>query len=324
MQKYRLVVVAVLLASLLAGCGGLALLNLVFKALAAGALVAQVTDFLGLDSDEFTLYFDGYNTGQHPDAERRLNLTGLPAGHHLLTLASDDQRVGFHQHVLVMPDQQLNLGAINPIQGGIISGQVMRRVGNTQVPLANVRVAAVLASDTAAGQQTILPPQDDTTLVMMGFTDASGNYRLGPAQFGDWLVTVAYPAHYGDVASAQVSAGNDAEDVDLLLAPNPGETAPAIVQGTVVRDGGGALSNALVALNLGTPLIPEFSNPTAQPVFAWSSVAIPTSTVGAYTLTAPPGAHELYGFKYGFRAEVADVELESDQVVTADISLQAR
>lgn len=324
MTKYRLVVVAVLLASLLAGCGGLALLNLVFQALAAGALVAQVTDFLGLDNDQYTLYFDGYNTGQHPNNDRQLNLAGLPAGHHLLTLASDDRKIGFHQHVLVVPNQQLNLGAINPIQGGVITGQVMRQVGSTQVPLANVRVAAVLASHAAPSQQTILPPQDDNTLVMMGFTDANGNYRLGPAQFGEWVVTAVYPSHYTDVASAQVSAGNDAGNVNLLLAPNPGEPASAIVQGTVVRQAGGALPNSLVALNLGTPLVPEYSAPSAQPIFVWSSVATVTSTVGAYTLTAPTGSHELYGFKYGFRAEVAEVDLESNQVVTADISLQAR
>jgi len=340
MPKYVSLPVAILLICLLAGCASIALLSLVFKALSVGALYAEVSNLFGHDSAEFTLYFDGYDTGRHPNADGSLNLDGLPVGHHLLTLADTDRSVGFHKHVLITAGGSLSLGSITPIQGGTISGRLRRHVGSTDVPLAGVRVAAVFGGGAllqqATGRQVTLPPQNDTDVVIMGLTDANGQYELGPAQFGSWAVTAAYPGHAADVVIAQVAGGDDATNVNLLLPADPTAQAPPTIQGTVVKKAGGALAAALVALNLATPFAPEVdaARQTAlttqlgalysQPWFAWSSLATQTSAAGAYALVGLPGTHSLYGFAYGYRAETADVTLGPGEVLNADFTLQAR
>jgi hypothetical protein len=340
MSKYAALPVAILLVCLLAGCAGIALLSLVFKALSVGALYAEVSNLFGHDSTEFTLYFDGYDTSRHPAPDGRLNLDGLPVGDHLLTLAEGGKTVGFHKHVFIAANQSINLGSITPIQGGTISGRLRRRVGATEVPLAGVRVAAIFGGGAiiqqATGRQITLPPQNDTDVVIMGFTDATGQYQLGPAQFGSWVVTAAYPGHSADAVIAQVASGANATNVNLLLPADPAAQAPPTVQGTVVKSAGGVLASALVALDLATPFAPavdaaregalttEFGALLAQPWFAWSSLATETSAAGAYALAGLPGAHSLYGFTYGYRAEAADVTLSPGEVLNADFTLQPR
>lgn len=331
---------AAFLACFVTGCAGLALLTLIFRLVAVGALVAQINDFLGRDSSEFSLYFDGYDTGVQPNPDKTLNLTGLPTGHHLLTLATQDRRVGFHKHVFIEANQRLNLGAINAIQGAVISGRVRRLVGGSAVPLAGVLVGAVyggneiIQSDT--GRLITFPPQNDSEDIVMGFTDENGHYRLGPMRYGAWLVTSAYPGHFADVAIVTVSGGHDAENVNLLLPPDASAPQPGHIQGTVVEEGKGVLANALVALVLGAPFAPpvdaarqgelenQFGALRSQPWAAWTCIATQTSPAGAYLLVAPPGTHRLYGFKYGYRAVTADVALQAGEIVTGNFALQKR
>ena len=118
MSKYASLPVAILLICLLGGCAA-GLLALAFKALAVGALYAEVSSLFGHASSEFTLYFDGYDTGRHPATDGTLNLDGLPVGHHLLTLADTDKMVGFHKHVEIAANHSLDLGSVTPIQGGV-------------------------------------------------------------------------------------------------------------------------------------------------------------------------------------------------------------
>ncbi|MBU0610777.1 MAG: carboxypeptidase-like regulatory domain-containing protein [Armatimonadetes bacterium] len=340
MSKLTMLPIAILLVCLLAGCAGLALLSLVFKALTVGALIAEVTDLFGHDSTEFTLYFDGYDTGRHPGTNGSINLTGLPTGHHLLTLAETDKTVGFHKHVNIATNGNLNLGTITPIQGGTIAGRLQRVVGGTNVPLAGVRVAAIFGGGAliqqATGQLTTLPPQNDTDVVMMGFTDATGQYKLGPAAYGSWLVTAAYPGHLADAVVTQVTGGSSPTNVNLLLPPDPVAAASPTIAGTVVKENGGVLADALVALNLGTPFTPavdparvtaltgQLGTLTNQPWFAWSSLATTTSAAGAYNLVALPGPHSLYGFTYGYVATATDVNLAAGEILNADFTLEAR
>jgi len=343
MSRLATLPVAILLICLLSGCAGLALLSLVFKALAVGALVAQVSDLFkfGHTSTEFTLYFDGYDTGKHPNPDGALNIDGLPTGHHLLTVTETTKTVGFHKHVLIAANHSLSLGSITPIQGGTISGQVRRQVGANRVPLAGVRVAAVSGGGAvisqAVGRLITLPPDNDTDVVIMGFTDSTGHYQLGPASFDQpWVVTAAYPGYLTDAVIAQVSAGNSPDNVDLLLPPDNAAPAPASVQGTVLKKGGGSLPTSLVALNLATPFAPHVDDPRMnaltgvvgplrdQPWFAWASVATVSSDAAAYNLAAPPGTNDLYAFKFGYRAETTQVTLNSGEVFTADFTLAAR
>ncbi len=342
MSKYASLPAAILIICLLSGCAG-ALLALVFKALAVGALVAEVDDLVsfGKDSTEYTLYFDGHNTGKHPNSDGKLNLEGLPTGHHLLTLADTDMKIGFHKHVLITASGSLNLGSVTMIEGGTISGRLRRQVGGTNVPLAGVRVAAISGGGDlitqSTGRQLTLPPENDTDVVMMGFTDENGYYKLGPASFEQpWIVTAAYPGCLTDVKIVQVSSGSSPDDVNLLLPPDEAAAEPPNVQGTVVKKSGGVLDSALVALDLATPFGPEVSSDRedelasslgtlrAQPWFAWSSLATETTAAGAYTLVGLAGTHSLYAFKYGYRAQTADVTLTAGEVLTADFKLQSR
>lgn len=338
MRKLTLLPVAILIICLLSGCASL--ISLIFSALQVGALVAQVGNLFGRSSTEFNMFLDGYDMGIHPDPDGRLNLDGLPTGRHVLTLASSDGRIGFHTNVTIVANQSLPLGSITPIQAGRISGQVKRQVGSSQVPLAGVRVTAIFGGGdvikATTGAPVTLPPPD-ATLVIMGFTDDQGNYRLGPAQFGSWIVTCAYPAHFADAVLATVASGNDADNINLLLKPDTAAPGPATVQGTASKQGDGALAKALVAADLDVPFAPNVdparvtalqsqvgSALIAQPWFRWVSLAAQTSTAGAYTLVVPPGAHSVYGFKYGYQAVATALTLGSGEVQDADFSLQPR
>lgn len=343
MLKLASLPVAILLICLLSGCAGLALLSLVFKALAVGALVAQVGDLFkfGHPSTEFTFYFDGYDTGKHPNTDGSLNLDGLPAGHHLLTVTETSKTVGFHKHVEIKTNRSLNLGNITPIQGGTISGHLRRQVGATKVPLAGVRVAAIFGGGSiiaaGTGRPITLPPRNDTDVVIMGFTDSTGRYELGPAPYDQpWIVTAAYPGYLTDAVIANVSAGHSPDNVDLLLQPDTTADAPANAQGTVAKKGGSGLAAALVALNMSTPFGPNVDTPRmnalttavgplrAEPWFLWSSLATVTDDASAYSLAAPPGLNELYAFKFGYRAVSADATLVSGEILTTDFTLSTR
>ena len=341
MKTLRALPVALLIIALLSGCGGL--LALISSALAVGDLYGRVTDFLGHDSTDYTLYLDGYNMGIHPSASGTLDLAGLPAGDHVLSLVSDDKRLGFHINTTIGENQRVNLGAVTPLQGGVISGRVQRTVNSSTVPLAGVRVAAILggAAVVAAGNSPVRLPAGSDKTVILGFTDANGNYSLGPAQFGQWIVTAAYPAYYTDARVVTVASGNDAGGTNLVLAPDSGAAEPATVRGTVTAQGGSALSQALVATTLDTAFAPAVEPARlaalqaqlggqlggqlmAQPWFAWNSLATTTTTAGTYDFEVPPGSQAVYAFKFGYRAQTTSVSLSSGQAETLNLVLPAR
>jgi hypothetical protein len=337
MKKLTMLLAALLLITLLSGCAGLLLL--LSTAVAVGQLYGQVTDFLGLHNTDYTLYLDGYDMGIHPSPSGTLDLKGLPVGDHVLTLASDNKHLGFTVNVTIIADQQVNLGQVTPLQGGSISGTVRRLVGTSQVPLAGVRVAAVLGGSslvTAGNSPLTLPAGNDKT-VILGFTDANGNYTLGPAQFGQWIVTAAYPASYTDAQIVNVSSGNDAGGTNLLLTADPNASNAATVRGTVIAKDGGVLSQSLVASTLVTPFAPALE-PTrlaalqsqiggdlmAQPWFQWRTLATVSTVAGAYEFEVPSGEQGIYAFKFGYLAQNVDVTLAADEAKTLDYTLPPR
>lgn len=337
MKKLTTLLTALLLVTLLSGCAGL--LTLIASALAVGEMYGQVTDFLGLDNTDYTLYLDGYNMGIHPDPDGTLDLAGLPVGDHVLTLASDDKRVGFSINTSIIENQQVNLGQVTPLQGGTIEGRLQRVVGSSQVPLAGVRVAAILggASLVTAGNSPIALPAGSGKTVILGFTDTNGDYKLGPAQFGQWIVTSAYPAYYTDARIVNVSSGNDADGANLLLRPDSAAPGSATLRGTVTAQNGGALSEALVAATLLTPFAPEVdparlptlqtqvgSELMAQPWFRWRTLATVTANSGAYDFEVPPGPQSIYAFKFGYRAQAVEVTPDAGVAQTLDFALPHR
>lgn len=332
MKKLSLGLTAALLVCLLSGCGGF--LALASSVLAIGNLVGQVQDWGLFDDDEskYSLYMDGYDTGIHPEPSGTLNLTGLPVGPHILSLVYDSKRVGFHTNVSVVENQQLSLGAIALAQGSIISGKVQRAAG---VPLAGARVAAILGGGAllAQGQSPIQLPTGSDKTIIMGFTDATGSFTLGPAAPGQWLVTSAAAGSYADAAIVSVATGTDARNISLTLTTNPaGERGT--VTGTVIRENAGALADAFVVADYDVAFAPQIPDARAaalasqigialmsQPWFQWNSLGTTTSTAGAYTLQSVPGAQSINAFKFGYRAKGAEVTLANGESVAADLAL---
>lgn len=338
MKRLSLAVTGVLLAALLTGCGGLLLLALV--GLQVGNLYGQVRDFLGLEASDYTMVFDGYDLGINPNPNGTLDLRGLPSGTHLLSIVSKDQRIGFHRVVDITSGSGLNLGQINLEIGAVISGRVQRQVGSTVVPLAGVRVAAAYGGPNllaaGAGAPLTFPPTQETPTVVMTFTDANGNYRLGPCQFGEWLVTAAYPGFLTDVTFCTVASGSNATGQNVVLKP-AGTSQPATIRGTVTREGGGALPQSLVNADLRTALAPlmdaarvsTLSSQTgvtfmAEPWFRWRSLATVTTVAGAYDFEVPSGTMDVYALKYGYKAKTAEFTLGSAAVQVIDFALQPR
>lgn len=319
---------ALLIVTLLAGCGGT--LALLFKLASVGHLIGNVTDLVdrfGKSSTEYAVFFDGYPLGQRPDNTGKLDLRGLPAGRHLISVIDKDYRTGFHQAVdIVAGDDALQLAGYNPVQGAIISGKVERETsdgGRSQVARTLV-IAVFNGADmlrTNGGRTMTVPPSEVSSEYIMGYTDSTGAYRLGPARYGTWLVTTALPGHYGDARVVVTSGTGDSRNQNLLLAPqqaNPTGT----MSGSVTRSATQGIADALVYTNLQEPYqvqltaqrAAEIANSTgfgmiAQPWFAWTSLGTITDASGAYSLSSRMGKQTATAFKYGFRAKSWDGNL---------------
>jgi hypothetical protein len=336
MSKLQMVVCGALLVTLLSGCAG-GLLLWAFQTLALGAVALTVTDYLGRDASEFTLLLNGYDLGIRPSPSGVLNLNGLPAGDHLLSLVSTDRRVGFHRPVTIQQGGQFNLGQVTPLQGAIISGRLERDTGGGRAPLAGVRVAAVLGGLALlhnGGPALRFPPVGGPAVVM-GFTDAQGNYRLGPCEYGDWLITAALPGYQTDVALATVQSGVDAAGRNLVLGPSPAGSGWGMVRGTIISQGGAALGAALAEARLNTAFQPTVAPARlaalqaqagtalrAEPWCDWETLAAVATSAGGYALDLPTGTHEVYGFRYGYQAQMTSVPVGAQSIQTVDFTLQ--
>ncbi len=204
-DRLGLILATVVLVAILSGCAG-GLIAGLLKWVTHGELIGNVKDLLDrFDKDpvEYQVFFDGYPLGQRPDNNGELDLRGLPIGRHLMSVVDDSYHVGFHQSIEIAEGQtQLPLSEINPILGGVISGKVEGETsGGGRSPVTDTLVVAILdGADMLAqnGGATIsIPPADNTTYVM-GYTDNTGIYRLGPCIYGSWLVTTALPGYYAD------------------------------------------------------------------------------------------------------------------------------
>ena len=235
MRKPFTIGTVVIISALLVGCAGAFLW--VAQLLALGIVAGQVTDFFGRDSTDFNVVIDGYDLGIHPNPSGALNLDGLPTGDHLISVIASDLRVGWHSTVTIQQNVPVDLGQITPIQGAIISGKVAREVGTSQAPLEGALIAAVKGGAAllaqVGGSQMSFPPPSTLTAILT-YSDAQGNFRLGPCEFGDWLVTAAYPGLLADATLCSVQSGVDAGGQNLLLEPNAAALTPATVRGSVL------------------------------------------------------------------------------------------
>jgi len=337
------ITVAIVLTVLLGGCAGGLIAGLLQWA-AVGAIVGNVSglfDEFDTDPDQYQAFFDGYPLGQRPNNTGNLDLRGLPTGTHLISVIDDEYRTGFHQQVEILTGHnQLPLGAINPVEGAVIGGKVEREAsGGGSAVVANLPVVAIFEGANmlaAGGGATIsIPPTEGATYVM-GYTDDTGTYRLGPCISGTWLVTTALPGYYADARLVAVTRTTRQSNEDLYLAVQDGAES-ARVSGSVTQRGAQALAQALVYTQLEEAYSPVLTEERAtevegaagfgfiaQPWFAWTRLGTVSGEAGAYTMRTGTGAQTVTGFKYGYQAGSVDLELSSGDDYSLDFDLPKR
>lgn len=293
----------------------------------------------GDDSSPFAILLDGYPVASAGTANGQVSLPGILEGDYLLSAVQQpDPRLGLHTLVHFIPGDSVDLRTINPFQGALLRGQV-RRDSSSGPLLGNTRVVAVkgAAALLAAGEGPLeVPPLVGSDLTcVMGYTDASGQFVLGPMEYGDYLVTSVLPGYEADVRWVRLSASGDA-NANLVLAADASATTGA-VRGLVTNRSGTTLSEPLITARLETPLEPSITasarsrvtsdsglSMPAGPWFAWRSLTGTGSTAGQYLIDLPAGAATLEAFKVGWRALAAGVTVSAGGLATQDFALQAR
>lgn len=302
----------------------------------AFALLALKDWFKDNDPAQYKVLLDGYDVGLAPSSSGAVNLRGASEGTHLLSVVlTPGLRKGVHATVQVPATRVVNLKDLNPFEGGVISGTVRRDTASGPL-LGNARVVAVLngAALLAGGSGAISIPQPAGTTLeyMMGYTDASGAFKLGAAKYGDWLVVAGAAGYAADVAFTHLSAGVDGA-AHLVLAPvDPADTGN--VRGTVNARTGAALSGALLTAKLGAPFVPPIPAASRTKVatasglalpagdwFRWATLTAIAGTTGQYQVDLPLGSHSLEAYKWAWRATESPVDVTLGGGVVLDFSL---
>lgn len=288
------------------------------------------------DPANYRVYLDGYDIGSIANANGNLTIRGVSEGDYLITVAKPPaMRRGLHAMFHIKSGVSVSLRDTNPFEGGVITGTV-RRDSATGPVLPNVRVVALKNAATllAGGSSPIAISQPAGTSIeyMMGYTDSSGDYRLGPAEYGEWLVTAAVAGYESDVRHVSVSSGVDGS-ASLTLIANPSAN-PGLVRGSVTSHAGKALSEPLITAKLGTAFAPNITDAartqvegSAQvtmpsgPWFEWGTLTDIGTAGGEYMVDLPAGTHTIEAFKLTWRVEPADVTVSAGGVATVNFSL---
>jgi hypothetical protein len=309
----------------LSGCSGLALL----------AIWDQYFNNHNESPSDYRVFLNGYDLSASATANGIFVFPGVSGGDYLLSVArASDLRTGLHATVRVQPRLTVNLSGYNPFDGGVISGTV--RSGSASGPLlAGVRVVAIyhgLAALVSAAP-VVIPQAFGTTMdYMMGFTNSSGQFKLGPAKFGDWIVTVAAAGYAADAKYLSVASGTDGV-ANLVLTSDAGASVGTI-RSTISGSGGATIQLPLLTAALATPFEPTITAATRSAVAAAAHTTLPSgpwfrfltlatvgSTSGVCLLDVPAGTHSVEGFKYGYTATQASVAVAPGDLATHDFAL---
>jgi hypothetical protein len=339
MQRAFIVALAVVII-IAAGCGGAGVITSVLGLVKVADLVLDIKQLVTPDQEEkLTVLLDGYVVRTDaPNRAGALQLSKLPVGEFLVSLVTADRRNGWHGVVDIQASgQQVQA---NPFSGPVITGKVLRQTDEAgQVPMARVVVAAFRdgAQRLASGQGPLRPGSlfaGEAGDQMLAMTNEQGEYTLGPAVLGTWLVAVVVPGYFPNAKVVQVQASTDARGVDLVLQPNPA-APPGVVIGSVVADRSGApLSSALVRADLSTPFIPPVPQATKAAIesatgltlpasgwFSWHFFAATTDGAGNYVLGAPPGSARVWAYKFGYSGAYRDLSVTAGFLVRSDFRL---
>jgi len=323
----------------LAGCagGGLgALLGLV----AIGDAVGDIEDlFAGDDDGEATVLLDGQAIRTVDAGNDTLRLRGLPAGRHLLQIVANEFR-GILRLITVQPDADIELGALQAEDGGLVSGTVTIRENDGSTRRAvRVPVYAVPGGSAvvAAGQPVTTIPPTGTHYVT--YTDGNGNYTISAMAPADYLVTAAVAGYMADVQlieGLQVNQRQRNKDLELVADNVPAGEARGVVQG---QTGGGAasLGGASLRAQLCTAYAPDIPQATidrianqhggdlrAAPWFRWEVLSTLADAGGSYELPLPPGNPRVHAFSYDYRPAFRDLTITDGTTSQADFTLDER
>ncbi len=284
---------------------------------AALSLFALESWFKSESPDQYQVYVNGYNLSSSPSITGDLNLAGLGAGDYLISVSRiPDMTRGVEAIFTVVPGKTVSLKVVNPFDGGVITGTV-RQGSSGGALLGNTLVVAVhegAALLTAGGAPITIPPAAGSLVqMMMGYTDNTGSFQLGPALYGNWLVTSAAAGYCADVKFTSLSSGTNGS-ANLVLAPDPSATS-GMVTGSVTSTGGTPLGGALVTGKLTAAFFPTIPDATRSqvasasglslpggPWFQWQFLTALASGSGVYNLNLPAGSQQVQAFRLSSNA----------------------
>lgn len=318
-------VLPILTLCVFSGCSGLALLM----------AWDQWFSSSGDSPTTYRVYLDGYDLGTTASANGLVSVAGAETGDYLVTVAKyPDKHRGVHALVHVDYGKAVNLRSSNPFEGGVISGTV-RRDATSGAVLSGVRVIAVrdgAALIASSGPLTLPAAAGSSLEYMMAYTDDSGQYKLGPAKYGTWLVFATQAGYTADAHSVTVQSGADAT-ANLVLARDT-LLSTGLVRGTVTSRAGAALAQPLITARPDIPYAPLITDALRTRISSEAKVAMPAgpwfyfatlttigSTTGVYSLDLPPGSGTVQGYKLNFRATDAAITITPGGVVTQDFAL---
>ncbi len=341
MKRTIWIMVAVLVVALLAGCAAGGLLGLL-KLIGVGRLVGQLSEaFSGDDPTEYRVYMDGYDIGRSPGPNGNIDLNGLPEGLHLISITTVNKQWGWHRLIEVSADQTVDIGQINPIQGATIAGTLSRETtggGTSLLPgmlVMAVKNAATLLQPGGSGPIYLPPDSVGSGLTYLpAYTDDQGRFRLGPAEFGDYIVIAAAAGYLSDAAFVPVSAGQNASGINLVLArdgsQNPGRISGAV---SVAATGKTLMTADMDPRVYQTPISSGLRQQieqqsglqlTTEPWFRLGTLTTLSDDLGTYNLDLPAGRHRLQAFMFGYQANEVLVDLGAGALETVDFTLQSR
>ncbi len=318
----------------LSGCAG---------GLAGLLLLDKWEDWFGKGTEDpldYRVFVDGYDIVSSATASGILDLRGLEPRDYLLTVSRPpEHRRGLQAVVAVESNGRVDLRNQNLFEGGTISGKV-RRDTPTGALLPDVRVIAIKdgAALLAGGKAPIsIPPQTsaiNNIRYMLGYTDDSGAYRLGPAEFGNWLVVATQAGFTADVAYTSVRAG--ANGIANLVLEADGTVQTGVVTGSVAS-GATPLDSPLITAFLDAPYVPQIpaavrnevrnqsgANLPAGDWFEFATLTTIAPGTRSYALTLPVGTHSIEAFAFRYIADSADAVVTSGGAAALDFALRHR
>ena len=290
----------------------------------------------GADPEDYHVYLNGYDMGALSGGSGNIHLAGAGAGTYLVGVTKPtDRSTGTHVVAALDSNGNVDVSGSNIIEGGRITGTVRRADTGAVVPFAQVTAVKDAAATIAGGSGPIrIPPAAGAThSYMMAIANAAGTFTLGPALYGNWLVTATLAGYAADVAYVSISSNSNAQ-ANLNLTVD-GTAATGLVRGSVTRDGS-PLSAALLSGKLAAPYQPLIAADTrtevsaaaglslpAGPWFEWSTLVAVGGTDGQYVLDLPVGNHSLEALHPGSRAATVPVAITAGGSVTQNFALVA-